>query len=91
MAATWGASVSHGFATVGLIGFEDRYDYAAIGGVTNLAARLCSQARDGETLVCQEVMSAVGHAVEAETIGQLQLHSFHHPHEVFRIKSLKAA
>jgi class 3 adenylate cyclase len=86
-----GVGISHGFATVGLIGFEGRYDYAAIGGVTNLAARLCAQARDGETLVCQKVMSAVGHAVEAETIGHLQLRGFHQAYEAFCIKSLKAA
>jgi class 3 adenylate cyclase len=85
-----GVGISHGPATVGLIGVDDHYDYAAIGGVTNLAARRCAQARDGETLVCQGVMGSIASAVEAEPIGRLHLRGFRHPHEAFRIKTLRA-
>jgi class 3 adenylate cyclase len=84
-----GVGVSHGFATVGRIGSEERYDYAAIGAVTNLAARLCARARAGETLVCQRVMSAVEGIVEAEEIGDVHLRGFHRLHAVFCIKGFK--
>jgi adenylate cyclase len=79
------AGISHGFATVGLIGSEERCDYAAIGTVTNLAARLCARAQAGETLVCARVMSAVENLVAAAPLGRLALPGFARPVEVFRI------
>ena len=89
-ALSLGVGISYGFATVGRIGFEGRYDYAAIGAVTNLAARLCARARPGETLVCQRVMSAVRDLVEAEQINELHFRGFRRPHTVFSVKAFKA-
>ena len=86
-----GAGISHGSATIGLIGFEERCDYAAIGPVTNLAARLCSRARAGETLVCSRVMSAVAEIVDAEPLGPIQLGGFRDPVAAFRVLRPKAA
>jgi class 3 adenylate cyclase len=54
-----GIGIAHGEATVGPIGFEGRYDYAAIGGVANLAARLCAMAHDGQILISRPVVEAV--------------------------------
>ena len=55
----FGVGVAQGYATLGRIGFEGRSDYAAIGSVTNLAARLCAEASAGQVLVSQRVFSAV--------------------------------
>ncbi len=68
--------IDQGFATVGAIGFEDRVDYAAIGTVTNLSCRLCQHARAGEILLSQRVYSEVETTVEAEDLGEVQLHGF---------------
>jgi class 3 adenylate cyclase len=86
-----GVGISYGVATVGRIGFEGRYDYAAIGAVTNLAARLCARARAGETLVCHRVMNAVQGLVAAEEIGDVRLRGFHQPHTIFSVKGFKAS
>ena len=71
-----GIGIAQGFATVGAIGFEGRIDYGAIGTVTNLAARLCQQAKAGEIILSQRVYAEVGDAIEAEDLGELQLHGF---------------
>lgn len=84
-----GAGISHGFATVGPIGFEERYDYAAIGSVTNLASRLCARARAEETLVCERVMRAVEPYVEAQPLGPVHLRGFHRPRLAYRLTGLK--
>jgi adenylate cyclase len=86
-----GIGISHGSATIGLIGFEDRCDYAAIGMVTNLAARLCARARPGETLVCWRVMSAVGEAVESEALGRIPLAGLRDPVAAFSISRPRSA
>lgn len=87
-ALSLGVGVSHGFATVGLVGTEERWDYAAIGSVTNLAARLCGRARAAEILVCERVMAAVEGHVSPELVGSMHLRGFRHPHRVFRILGL---
>lgn len=84
-----GVGISHGFATLGPIGFEERHDYAAIGNVTNIAARLCARARGGETLVCERVKCAIENVIETEPIGQLHLRGFRRMHQVFRVKTVK--
>ena len=58
-----------GYATIGRIGFEGRFDYAAIGTVTNLSARLCQEARDGQILVSQQVHAEIERLVETAPIG----------------------
>jgi adenylate cyclase len=80
--------IDQGFATVGAIGFEGRVDYAAIGTVTNLACRLCQHARGGEIFLSQRVFSEVEALVEAEDLGELQVHGFSRPIRVYRCDSL---
>lgn len=79
--------IDQGFATVGAIGFEGRIDYGAIGTVTNLASRLCEQARSGEIIVSQRVYSEVEHLVDAEALGELQLQGFVRPTRAYRCRS----
>jgi adenylate cyclase len=68
-----GIGVAQGYATLGRIGFEERVDYTAIGTVTNLAARLCGEARDGQILLSKRVATAVEGAVALEEVGNLAL------------------
>ena len=79
-----GIGVAQGFATVGAIGFEGRIDYGAIGTVTNLAARLCQQAKAGEIILSQRVYAEVSDTIEAEDLGELQLHGFARPARAYR-------
>jgi adenylate cyclase len=72
----FGVGIAQGFATLGRIGFEGRFDYAAIGSVTNLAARLCAEAGPGQVLVSQRVFSAVDEVVVGESVGPLELRGF---------------
>jgi class 3 adenylate cyclase len=69
----FGIGVAQGYATLGRIGFEERVDYTAIGTVTNLAARLCGEARDGQILLSKRVAAAVEGNVGLEEIGNLAL------------------
>ena len=87
----FGTGIAMGEATVGRIGFEGRFDYAAIGTVTNLSARLCSEARDGQILVSAPVYAEVETIVEAEPMGSLPLRGFARPVEIFDILGLRAA
>ena len=81
--------IAKGYATIGAIGFEGRWDYAAIGSVTNLAARLCSEASRDQILISQRIYAAVSDLVEVKEVGPLQLKGFHRPvvaYEVVRLK-----
>ncbi len=80
-----GVGIAQGFATIGGIGFEGRIDYGAIGTVTNLAARLCGEARGGETLLAQRVMAALDGAFKLEPVDELTLKGFHRPVAAFRL------
>jgi class 3 adenylate cyclase len=72
-----------------MIGFEGRVDYGAIGPVTNLASRLCSEAQDGQILISQRVYTALEELVEAELAGELSLKGFHKPVPTFNVVGLK--
>ncbi len=74
-----GVGIAQGYATIGAIGFEGRLDYGAIGTVTNLAARLCGEARPGQILVARRVLAQLEGVVEAEEAGELTLKGFHRP------------
>jgi adenylate cyclase len=87
----FGVGVAQGFATLGRIGFEGRSDYAAIGSVTNLAARLCSEAQAGQILITQRVMSATEDVVVAEHVGDVSLRGFSRPFTVFGVTGYKPA
>jgi adenylate cyclase len=80
-----GIGIAQGYATIGAIGFEERMDYGAIGAVTNLAARLCAEARAGQTLVSQKVLAKVATRVEVEHVGDLNLKGFQKPVPAFNI------
>jgi class 3 adenylate cyclase len=69
----FGCGISQGYATLGQIGFAERMDYTAIGTVTNLAARLCGEAKDGQILVSRRVALAVEDSASLEEIGDLSL------------------
>jgi class 3 adenylate cyclase len=69
----FGVGIDQGYATLGRIGFEGRFDYAAIGTVANVASRLCNEAKSGQILISQRVLSAVEDIVEAEPFGELAL------------------
>ena len=68
------------------IGFEGRIDYGAIGNVTNLAARLCGEARGGEVLVSQRVVAALGPGFVTEPRGELPLKGFQRPVAALRVR-----
>ena len=84
----FGVGIALGYATLGKIGFEGRFDYGAIGTVTNLAARLCDAARGGQILVSQRVHAAVEGQVEAEPLGELALKGFLKPTPAFNVVRL---
>ena len=86
-----GCGVAQGYATLGAIGFEGRWDYAAIGNVTNLAARLCSEAGAGVVLVDRKIMAAVDGLVDAEAAGPFQLKGIAQPVPAFSVVGFKAA
>jgi len=83
-----GIGVSAGYATLGRIGFEGRYDYGALGSVTNLASRLSTGAKGGETLISQRVHAAVEDVIEAEPVDELQLKGFARPVTAYKVKRL---
>ena len=87
----FGAGVAMGYATIGRIGFEGRFDYAAIGTVTNLSARLCQEARDGQILVSQQVQAEIELFAETKPVGPLVLRGFAKPVPVFDILGIRAA
>lgn len=80
-----GIGIAQGFATIGAIGFEGRWDYGAIGSVTNLAARLCSEAKAGEILVAKKVLVAAGDTLDIEPAGELTLKGFQRPIPAYNI------
>jgi adenylate cyclase len=81
-----GIGVAFGAATLGTVGFEDRVDYAVIGPVTNLAARLCAVARGGEVLVSEPVRDALNDQLSIDAIGDLRLKGFRDPVPVYRVQ-----
>jgi adenylate cyclase len=77
--------VGLGYATIGRIGFEGRYDYGAVGSVLNLASRLCDAAEPGRIVVSRRVLAEVEQIVEAEPLGRLELKGFGKPVEAFAV------
>jgi adenylate cyclase len=84
----FGVGIAQGFATLGRIGYEGRFDYAAIGTVTNLAARLCGEADAGQVLVSQRVFSAVEAVAAGEPVGALGLKGFSRPIRAFGVSRM---
>jgi adenylate cyclase len=86
----FGVGIAQGYATIGAIGFEGRWDYGAIGTVTNLAARLCGEARPGQILVSRRLYAALDTLVDAEPIGELTLKGFAKPVTAFNVLRARA-
>jgi class 3 adenylate cyclase/CheY-like chemotaxis protein len=80
--------VALGYATIGRIGFEGRYDYGAVGSVLNLASRLCDAAEPGQILIGPRVLAEVEQLVEATPLGALELKGFGRPIEAFAVTAL---
>jgi adenylate cyclase len=86
----FGVGIAQGYATLGTIGFEGRYDYAAIGPVANLASRLCDEAGSGDILISQRALVSIEDLVAAEPVGDLTLKGFLRPVPAYRILHLRA-
>src|SRR5713226_82076 len=85
-----GVGLAAGYATLGNIGFEGRIDYGAVGNVTNLASRLCDEAKGGQILTNQKTLTKIEDLVEAEPVGELNLKGFGRPVLAYSIVRFKA-
>jgi adenylate cyclase len=84
-----GIGIEAGYATLGRIGFEGRFDYGALGPATNLAARLSTHASPGQTLIGQRVFAATEEAVETTPVGSLELKGFGRPVIAYEVRRLR--
>ena len=84
-----GIGIEAGYATLGRIGFEGRFDYGALGPATNLAARLSTHASPGQTLIGQRVFAAAEEAVETTPVGSLELKGFGRPVIAYEVRRLR--
>jgi class 3 adenylate cyclase len=85
----FGIGIAHGYATLGCVGFEGRFQYSATGTVPNLASRLCDRAGHGQILVDAKVHAHVKGLAEMESVGELSLKGFHRPVKVFNVRGLQ--
>ena len=85
----FGAGIALGYATCGEVGFEGRYDYAAIGAVTNLASRLADEATGGQVLIAQRLYAEVEEHVEVEPVGDMTLKGFQRPVAAFNVAAVR--
>jgi adenylate cyclase len=81
----FGIGIAHGYATLGTIGFEGRFDYAAIGTVSNVASRLCDEAKPGQILISPRVLTAVKDAVTVEPVGEFELKGIRRPIAAYNV------
>jgi len=86
----FGIGIAHGYATLGCVGFEGRFQYSVTGTVANLAARLCDQAKSGEILIDGKVHAAVESMAELEPVGELALKGLHRPVLAFNVRELRS-
>jgi class 3 adenylate cyclase len=85
----FGIGIAHGYATLGTIGFEGRFDYAAIGTVSNVASRLCDEAKPGQILISPRVLMAVEDAVVVEPVGDFALKGISRPLAAYNVVEMK--
>ncbi len=97
LAASWaargheigfGVGIAQGYATLGRIGFEGRFEYTAIGTVINLAARLCGEAGDGQILVTRRIAAAIDNVAEFDPLGDLAIKGLSRPVAVLNVRGL---
>ena len=81
----FGIGIAHGYATLGTIGFEGRFDYAAIGTVSNVASRLCDEAKPGQILISPRVLMAVNDVVTVEAVGEFELKGIRRPVAAYNV------
>ena len=86
----FGVGIAQGYATIGAIGFEGRWDYGAIGTVRNLASRLCGEAKPGQILIPQRLLASIADLAEVESIGELTLKGFQRAVTAYNVLGLKA-
>jgi adenylate cyclase len=84
-----GVGIAEGYATLGRVGFEGRFDYRATGTVVNLASRLCSQALGGQILLAPRAYTSVTDLVEVEAVGRLRLEGFRDPVQAYNVTGLR--
>jgi class 3 adenylate cyclase len=87
----FGIGIAHGFATLGTIGFEGRFDYAAIGTVSNVASRLCDEAKPGQILISPRVLMKVENAVQVEPVGEFELKGIRRPLAAYNVVAAASA
>jgi adenylate cyclase len=85
----FGIGIAHGFATLGTIGFEGRFDYAAIGTVSNVASRLCDEAKPGQILISPRVLMAVERDITVEPVGDFALKGIRRPLTAYNVLAAK--
>jgi GAF domain-containing protein len=81
----FGIGIAHGFATLGTIGYEGRFDYAAIGTVSNVASRLCDEAKPGQILISPRVLTKVENVVRVEPVGEFELKGIRRPLAAYNV------
>jgi class 3 adenylate cyclase/putative methionine-R-sulfoxide reductase with GAF domain len=86
----FGIGIAHGFATLGTIGFEGRFDYAAIGTVSNVASRLCDEAKPGQILISPRVLTKVENAVKIEPVGEFELKGIRRPLAAYNVVAIQS-
>jgi adenylate cyclase len=87
----FGIGIAHGFATLGTIGFEGRFDYAAIGTVSNVASRLCDEAKPGQIPISPRVLMAVEKDITVEPVGDFSLKGISRPLTAYNVLAPEAA
>jgi class 3 adenylate cyclase/putative methionine-R-sulfoxide reductase with GAF domain len=87
----FGIGIAHGFATLGTIGFEGRFDYAAIGTVSNVASRLCDEAKPGQILISPRVLMVVEKTITVEPVGDFTLKGIRRPLTAYNVLDSNAA
>jgi adenylate cyclase len=85
----FGIGIAHGYATLGTIGFEGRFDYAAIGTVSNVASRLCDEAKPGQILISPRVLMAIEDAIAVEPVGDFALKGISRPLAAYNVVGAK--
>jgi adenylate cyclase len=86
----FGVGIALGYATLGQVGFDQRFDYAAIGSVTNLASRLCDEAKPGQILISQRIFGLLERSIEASHVGDLSLKGFHRTMPTYEVIGWRA-
>jgi class 3 adenylate cyclase len=85
----FGAGIGRGYATLGTVGYERRFQYSVTGRVANLASRLCDEAKNGQVLADINVVSAIETQIEIESAGELVLKGFSRPVKAFNVRKMK--